>query len=208
MILSPTCVLGYAMPSLQGCMPCIFVINVVTSTSMQSSSRDVADFRDLEFFQVISLMLFLCHVFMLLQWDPCFFWVCLVWMIWAYDCAISTHVPVCIYGVPYHNSILLYFCYKMFLADCLRVNQFCQGCCSWSMHAMILFLPCLASWACLLAGSMISLSCNALCWVHRARKHAFIILNLLTKLAMFTWVPSYLLILFGLWSVSGIYPTA
>ena len=25
--------------------------------------------------------------------------------------------------------------------------------------------------------------------------------NLLTKLAMFTWVPSYLLILFGLWSV-------
>ena len=26
-----------------------FVINVVTSTIMQSSSRDVADFRDLEF---------------------------------------------------------------------------------------------------------------------------------------------------------------
>ena len=42
--------LGYAMQSLQGCMPCVFVINVVTSTSMQSSSRDVADFRDLEFF--------------------------------------------------------------------------------------------------------------------------------------------------------------
>ena len=49
MNLSPTCVLGYAMPSLQGCMPCIFVINVVTSTRMQSSSRDIADFRDLEF---------------------------------------------------------------------------------------------------------------------------------------------------------------
>ena len=49
MNLSPTCVLGYAMPSLQGRMPCIFVINVVTSTSMQSSSRDVADFTDLEF---------------------------------------------------------------------------------------------------------------------------------------------------------------
>ena len=30
-------------------MPCIFVINVVTSTCIQSSSRDVADFRDLEF---------------------------------------------------------------------------------------------------------------------------------------------------------------
>ena len=47
MVMSSTRVLGYAMPSLQGCMPCIFVINVVTSTSMQSSSRDIADFRDL-----------------------------------------------------------------------------------------------------------------------------------------------------------------
>ena len=44
MNLSPTCVLGYAMPSLQGCMPCIFVINVVTSTSMQTRLRNVADF--------------------------------------------------------------------------------------------------------------------------------------------------------------------
>ena len=49
MVMFSTYVLGYAMPSLQGCMPCIFVINVVTSTSMQSSSRDIADFRDLEF---------------------------------------------------------------------------------------------------------------------------------------------------------------
>ena len=46
--MSSTCDLGYAMPYLQGCMPCIFVINVVTSTSMQSSSRDIADFRDSE----------------------------------------------------------------------------------------------------------------------------------------------------------------
>ena len=44
MNLSPTCVLLYAMPSLQGCMPYIFVINVVTSTSMQTRHRDVADF--------------------------------------------------------------------------------------------------------------------------------------------------------------------
>ena len=45
MNMSSTCALGYAMPSLQGCMPCIFVINVVTSTSMQTRHRDVADFR-------------------------------------------------------------------------------------------------------------------------------------------------------------------
>ena len=44
MSMSSTCVLSYAMPSLQGCMPCIFVINVVTSTSMQTRLRDVADF--------------------------------------------------------------------------------------------------------------------------------------------------------------------
>ena len=32
------------MSSLQRCLPCIFVINVVTSTSMQTRHRDVADF--------------------------------------------------------------------------------------------------------------------------------------------------------------------
>ena len=40
-----TCVLNYAMYSLQRCLPCIFVINVVTSTSMQTRLRDVADFN-------------------------------------------------------------------------------------------------------------------------------------------------------------------
>ena len=44
MRLMSTCILIYAMPSLQGCMPCIFVINVVTRTSMQTRLRDVADF--------------------------------------------------------------------------------------------------------------------------------------------------------------------
>ena len=42
--MSSTCVLFYAMPSLQRCLPFIFVINVVTSTSMQTRLRDVADF--------------------------------------------------------------------------------------------------------------------------------------------------------------------
>ena len=45
--MSSTCVLMYAMPYLQRCMPCIFVISVVTSTSMQTRLRDVSDFRDL-----------------------------------------------------------------------------------------------------------------------------------------------------------------
>ena len=44
MRLMSTCVLNYAMSYLQRCLPCIFVINVVTSTSMQTRHRDVADF--------------------------------------------------------------------------------------------------------------------------------------------------------------------
>ena len=42
MNLSPTYVLKYAMYSLQRFLPCIFVINVVTSTSMQTRLRDIA----------------------------------------------------------------------------------------------------------------------------------------------------------------------
>ena len=37
-------VLNYAMSSLQRCLPCIFVINVVTSTSMQTRLHGIADF--------------------------------------------------------------------------------------------------------------------------------------------------------------------
>ena len=44
MRLMSTCVFIYAMSSLQRCLPCIFVINVVTSTSMLTRHRDVADF--------------------------------------------------------------------------------------------------------------------------------------------------------------------
>ena len=44
MRLMSSCVLNYAMSSLQRCLPCIFVINVVTSTSMQTRHHDVADF--------------------------------------------------------------------------------------------------------------------------------------------------------------------
>ena len=45
--MSSTCVLLYAMLYFQWCIPCIFVIFVVTSTSMQTRLRNVSDFRDL-----------------------------------------------------------------------------------------------------------------------------------------------------------------
>ena len=57
--ITSTGVLIYAMPSLQRCMPCIFVINVMTSISMQTRLRDIADFRDLGFcclFSAVILM--------------------------------------------------------------------------------------------------------------------------------------------------------
>ena len=136
--MSSTCVLNYAMPSLHRCLTCIFVINVVTSTSLQSSLRDIAVFRDLGFCKVLCLLLFWCHVNMMLQWDPCLFWVSSVRMFWTYGYAISIPGSVCICGVAWHVLILLYFCYKMFLADCLRVNQFCHGCCRLSKHPMSL----------------------------------------------------------------------
>ena len=44
MRLMSTCVLNYVMSSLQRFLPCIFAINVVTITSMQTRHRDVADF--------------------------------------------------------------------------------------------------------------------------------------------------------------------
>ena len=44
MYLIPTCVLNYALSSLQRYFPCNFVLNVVTSTSMQTRVRDIADF--------------------------------------------------------------------------------------------------------------------------------------------------------------------
>ena len=47
MSMRSTGVLIYSMPSLQRCMPCIFMIYVVTSTSMQTRLRDVSDFTDL-----------------------------------------------------------------------------------------------------------------------------------------------------------------
>ena len=49
--MSSRCVLKYAMPYFQWYSPCIFVISVVASTSMQSRPRNISDFRDL----VISL---------------------------------------------------------------------------------------------------------------------------------------------------------
>ena len=57
--MSSTCVLNYAMPSLHGSLPCIFVIYVMTSTSMQNSLHNVAIFRDTGFCRLLPAVILL-----------------------------------------------------------------------------------------------------------------------------------------------------
>ena len=59
MSMSSTGVLIYVMTSLQRCMPCIFVIYVVTSTSMQTRLRDVSVFRDSNFTKSVTAVILL-----------------------------------------------------------------------------------------------------------------------------------------------------
>ena len=61
-----------------------FVVSVVTSTSMQTRLRNVSDFRDSIF--CLCLLLFCCHVNLLLQRDPCIFWRYSVRMFCGYCC--------------------------------------------------------------------------------------------------------------------------
>ena len=123
-----------SMSSLQRCLPCIFVINVVTSTSMQTRPRDVADFspcstvilmpckhvatersmHNLRYFSKGVLKTWLCSIH---PWS----WL----QLWS---SLACHFRA------------LTFASKCFLADCLHVIQFDRGCCSWSGYAMIMFL--------------------------------------------------------------------
>ena len=77
----------YAMPSFHWSMPCIFLISVVTSTSMQTRLRNVSDFRDLAISPSLCLLLFCCHVNLMLQRDPFLFWRCSIRMFCRYFCS-------------------------------------------------------------------------------------------------------------------------
>ena len=61
--MSSTCVLMYAMPSLQRFMPCISVIAVVTSTSMQTRLRNVSDFRDFVISKSVTAVILLLYIY-------------------------------------------------------------------------------------------------------------------------------------------------
>ena len=99
MSMSSICILFYIMSSLQGCMPCIFVIYVVTSTSMPSSLRDVADCCDLVISAKSVAVAVWCHVNLLPSWVLCLIWRCSL-RVFCFTCyAISIHALVCIYSL-------------------------------------------------------------------------------------------------------------
>ena len=86
--MSSTCVLLYAMPSLQWRMPCISVISVVASTSMQTRLRDVADFSPCS-----AVILMPCKLDATVR-------SMLILRYFSKDVyALSIHAPVCNYGV-------------------------------------------------------------------------------------------------------------
>ena len=122
--MSSTCVLLYAMPSFQGCMPCIFVINVMTSTSMQTRLRDIADFSPCS-----AVIVMPCkhvatersmHIMSYLSKDVLNIWLCSIhpstWLqLWS--------------SLACHFRALLFLQNVSWQIVCMLFN-FCQGCCS------------------------------------------------------------------------------
>ena len=107
MRLMSTCVLNYAMSSLQRCMPCIFVINVVTSTSMQTSHRDVTDFSPCS-----AVILLPCkHVATERSMNNLRYFSKVVLKTWL--CSIHTWSWLQLWSTLACNFVL-YFCFKMF----------------------------------------------------------------------------------------------
>ena len=124
--LMSSCVLNYAMPSLQGCLPCIFVINVVTSTSMQTRLRNVSVFRDLVISRSLCLLLFCCHVNLMLQRDPWIFWGCSVRMFYRYGYGSSIHASVWNYGVLSMTQSCSTFAIKCFWQNVNMISNFAK----------------------------------------------------------------------------------
>jgi hypothetical protein len=118
---------------------------MVTSTTMQSSPRNVADFRDFKFYELISLMLFLCHIFLLLQSDPCLFWACLVRMILRYCYVLSIHVFFAIMEYPSMTQSCSTFAIKCSLQIVYMLINFAE---------VVVVYPCML-WECSCHGQLI-----------------------------------------------------
>ena len=152
MRLMSTCVLIYAMPSLQWCMPCIFVISVVTSTSMQTWLRNVAVFSPCS-----SVILMPCkHVATERSMHILRYFIKDVLNIWLFSIHSCPWLQLWSSLACHFRALLLLqnvswqIVYVLFnLAEVVVVGPDMLCCC---------FLPCIASMTCLLDGCMLSLS--------------------------------------------------
>ena len=144
------------MSSLQRCLPCIFVSNVVTSTSMQTRLRDVADFSpcsavifmpcklDATERSMLILRYFSKGVLNIWLWS---IHPCLCWHLWS-SLACHFHALLLLQIVSWQIVYMLFN-----LAEVVVVGPDMLWCC---------FLPCIASMSCILDGCMLSLSWDAL----------------------------------------------
>ena len=156
MRLMSTWVLIYAMSSLQRCLPCIFVINVVTSTSMQTRHRDVADFSPCS-----AVILMPCkldatersmHILRYFSKGVLNIWLlpshlCPCLELWS-SLACHFRALLLLQNVSWQIVYMLFN-----LAEVVVVGPDMLWCC---------FLPCIASMTCLLDGCMLILSWGAL----------------------------------------------
>ena len=104
-------VLIYAMPSFQGCHPCIFVICVLSASSLLIGVLVVVVF-------LTASVIFCCYVNMLLQVISCIIWRCSINMFWCTCHPLSIHALGCNYSLLEHVVILLQSCLKMLLSAC------------------------------------------------------------------------------------------
>ena len=156
MRLMSSCVLNYVMSSLQRCLPCIFVTNVVTSTTMQTRLRvnavvsscsavillpckHVATYRSMHILRYFSKGV-LNNRLLSIYSCPCLhLWISL---------ACHFRALLLLQNVSWQIVYMLFN-----LAEVVVVDPNMLWCCS---------LPCVASMSCLLDGCILSLSWGAL----------------------------------------------
>ena len=149
MRLMSTCVLKYAMSSLQWCMPWIFVINVVTRTSMQTRHRDVADFspcsavifmpckhdateRSLHILRYFSKGVLNMWLLSIHSW-PC-------WQLWS-SLACHFHALLLLHSVSWQIVYVLFNLAKVAIVDpCMLWTSSCLG---WVYKHVFLMMICL-----------------------------------------------------------------
>ena len=144
-------VLIYAVSSLQRCLPCNFVINVVTSTSMQTRHRDVADFSPCSAVILMPYKLDATersmHILRYFSKDVSNIWLlsihsCLCWQLWS-SLACHFRALLLLQNVSWQIVYMLFNFAKFVVVDpCMLWT------CSWlglfHKHAFLLLvaLPC------------------------------------------------------------------